>query len=86
MSEPLTAAALTVREAAKLLRVGSSKILKWLRSGELKGINTAASLCGRPRYIILPDAITEFQKRRSAAVPPKPPRRRRRTEEIDFFP
>jgi len=77
---------LTVREASRVLRVGTAKILAWLRSGELRGYSTATSLAGRPRFIIPGEAIAEFQKRRSAADPPKPPRRRKRTAFVDFFP
>jgi hypothetical protein len=80
------AAGLTVDDVAKRLRVGPDKIRRWISLGELKGINTAASLCGKPRWVITPEALIEFEKKRTGGPPPEPQRRRRQPAVIDFFP
>jgi excisionase family DNA binding protein len=76
----------TVADAARRLRVGEDKIRRWIRRGELHAVNTAAVACGRPRFVITPEALTEFERRRSAAPPPRPQRRRRRPPAIDYYP
>ena len=86
MPEAHTPAGLTTREVARLLRVGTSKVIAWIKAGELVAINTATSLSGRPRYVVLPDAIAEFQKRRTAGPTPKPARRKKRTAMVDYYP
>jgi excisionase family DNA binding protein len=77
---------LTRREVAKLLRVSPDKVMGWIRSGELPAINTASVRCGKPRYVILPHHLAEFERRRQAASPPGPQRRRRQPAAIDFYP
>jgi hypothetical protein len=77
---------LTPNELGKLFRVSSDKILSWIRSGELGAINTASNRCGRPRFVILPRHIAEFENRRKAADPPAPPRRRRQQTVKDYYP
>ena len=80
------AAGLTVREFARRYRVGEDKVRRWIICGELKAINTAAVLCGRPRWVISAEAIAEFEKLRTGGVPPKPQRRRRKTAVVDYYP
>jgi excisionase family DNA binding protein len=77
---------LTVREVARRYRVGEDKVRTWIARGELKAINTAAALCGRPRWVVPVDALAEFERRRAGGPPPKPPSRRRRREAIDYYP
>ena len=79
---------LTVADVAQRYRVSPDKVRGWIVCGELLAINTASVLCGRPRYVVPPDALAAFERRRSAAVPPKPRRRRRRQDAgyIDYFP
>jgi transposase len=80
-------AGLTVREFARRYRVSEDKVRAWVARGELKAINTAAALCGKPRWVILPEALAEFEKARRGGPAPKPQRqRRRRAQEIDFYP
>jgi transposase len=81
-----TAAGLTVRDVARRYRVGEDKVRAWIGRGELAAVNTAAVLCGRPRWVILPDALVAFERRRAGGPPPKPARRKRRVTEIDYFP
>jgi len=78
---------LTVRDVARRYRVGEDKVRGWIRRGELRAINTAAVLCGKPRWVVMPEALAEFERRRTGGAPPKPARRRRRrTEIVDYYP
>jgi excisionase family DNA binding protein len=77
---------LTVREVARRYRVGEDKVRNWIARGELKALNTAAALCGRPRWVITPEALAAFEKLRTGGPAPKPTRRRRRMGAIDFYP
>jgi hypothetical protein len=84
---PSRAAGLTVADVARRYRVSPDKVRAWIRRGELVAVNTAGALCGKPRYVVLPEALERFERGRAAAPPPKPPRRRRRRPEvIDFYP
>ena len=67
-------------------RVGEDKVRGWISRGELDAINTATALCGKPRWVILPDALALFERRRAAGSPPTPSRRQRRPAGIDFYP
>jgi hypothetical protein len=82
---------LTVADVARRYRVGEDKVRAWIARGELPAINTAAVLCGRPRWVITPDALAAFERGRRGGPPPKPaPRRRRRPAAtsgvIDYYP
>jgi excisionase family DNA binding protein len=81
-------AGLTVREVARRYRVSPDKVRAWVARGELTAINTATALCGRPRWVILPSALVEFERRRHGGPVPKPqPRRRRHSKDfVDYFP
>jgi excisionase family DNA binding protein len=81
----IAAAGLTVREVAKRYRVGPDKVRAWIRRGEMRAVNTATALCGRPRWVIPPEGLRLFERRRTATAPPKPPRRRRPLL-IDYYP
>src|SRR5262249_13038079 len=76
----------TVRDVARRYRVGEDKVRGWIARGELAAINTATVLCGKPRWVITPDALVLFENRRHGGPPPKQPRQRRRTDEVDYFP
>jgi hypothetical protein len=43
---------LTVHDVARRYRVGEDKVRAWIGRGELKAVNTAAALCGKPRWVI----------------------------------
>jgi hypothetical protein len=77
---------LTVADFARRYRVGEDKVRSWIVRGELAAINTAAVLCGRPRWVITPDALAAFERRRGAGTPAKPSRRRRRQTPVDYYP
>ena len=80
------AAGLTVEDVAKRYRVSPDKVRGWIALGELKAVNTAARLCGKPRWVIPPEAIANFEKPRRGGPAPKPRRRLRQPEAVDFFP
>jgi excisionase family DNA binding protein len=77
---------LTPNELARLLRVSPDKVRAWIARGELKAVNTATTFCGKPRYVVLPHHLAEFEEKRHAAPPPTPPRRRQRMYEVDYYP
>jgi len=86
MSDPtLPAAGLTVLDFSKRYRISPDKVRAWIVKGELAAINTASALCGKPRYVITPEALADFEKRRSAGPTPKPRRRRKRTLMVDYY-
>jgi transposase len=47
--DSISARGLTVADVAARYRVGEDKVRLWIRRGELAAINTAATLCGKPR-------------------------------------
>jgi hypothetical protein len=82
-----TGRGLTVADVARRYRVGEDKVRSWISRGELAAVNTSTSLCGKPRWVILPDSLVLFEKRRAAATPARPaPRRRKRAAGVDYYP
>jgi hypothetical protein len=78
---------LTVAEVARRYRVSPDKVRLWIKKGELRAINTASALCTKPRFVVVAEALAEFERRRQAAAPAKPaPRRRRPAETVDYYP
>jgi transposase len=78
---------LTVSEVAKRYRVGEDKVRGWIRSGVLRAINTADARAGKPRYVIMPEYLAEFERGRCVAAPQRTPRARRRAQaQRDYFP
>src|SRR5262245_2157100 len=77
----------TPRELAKILRVNADKVRALIRSGELGAINTATVRCGKPRFVVLPSHLAEFEQGRRISPPAKPARQRARQRDmIDYFP
>ena len=77
---------LVVEDVARRLRVSPDKVRVWIKRGELAAVNTADTVCGKPRFVVTPESLAEFERLRSAAAPqPKVVRRRRTTTTIDFF-
>jgi excisionase family DNA binding protein len=79
-------AGMTVREVASRFRVGRDKVRHWIKSGQLRAINTASRKCQKPRYIVLREYLAEFEATRLVAVPSKPPRYRRKAALVDYYP
>jgi hypothetical protein len=76
----------TPREVARRYRVSPDRVRGWIRSGELKALNTARARCARPRFVILSRHLADFERSRLVSPPTKPaPRRRRQTGAIDYY-
>ena len=78
-------AGLTVADFARRYRVGVDKVRAWIAKGELKAINTAALSCGKPRWVVTPEAVAEFEAKRAGGPAPKPQRRRRQSHLVDYY-
>ncbi len=77
----------TPNQLAKLLRVSPDRIRAWIKSGELPALDTAPPRSRKPRFIVLPAHLEQFErKHRAVPTATKPPRRRRRTAGVDFYP
>jgi hypothetical protein len=67
----------TPPQLGKRYRCKPSKIIALIRAGELRGIDTALPGSSRPRFVISPEAVAEFERRRSVGPLPAPVRRRK---------
>ncbi len=76
----------TVADVAARYRVGEDKVRGWIKAGRLAAVNTASARCGRPRFVVTPEALRAFEAAASACPPPAPPRRRRRAAVRDYYP
>lgn len=77
---------LTTSEVARRYRVGEDRVRAWIHSGALGALNTSDVGCARPRYVVLPEHLAQFERARSTAPTPKPTRRPRSPGERDFYP
>jgi|GEM_PF-1468307 len=75
---------LSPTELAQHWGIKVDKVLNWISSGQLKAVNVASSLSGRPRYRIDAQAIAAFKAVRTPQAPE--PRRRRRAQPDDNVP
>jgi hypothetical protein len=66
--------------------MGRDRVIGMIRRGQIRAVNTSESECGKPRYVIPPEAVEEFERSFSAAEPPKPTRRKKPITQVDFFP
>lgn len=82
---------LTPPQIARDRGIKTSKVLCWIRSGELLAVNLAEGRLGRPRWKVSVEALSAFDLARSsrAAIQPTQkrsrPRRRADPEVIEFF-
>jgi hypothetical protein len=72
---------------AAYLRISPDRVRAMILRGELSAINTSPNRCGKPRFVVLPHHLSEFERVRRAATTAKPaPRRTRRPPGfIDYF-
>lgn len=82
---PSNGAGFTTADVARRYRVGQSKVLLWIKLGELTAINTSSAMCARPRYVVTADALEQFERRRSAK-PVAKVQRRQRSAVVDHCP
>ena len=77
----------TPADIAKALGVNRTKVLAWIRRGELRAVNVAATSGRRPRWRIAQEALDAFLIARSPTPPLHAVRRRRRADPqiIQFF-
>jgi excisionase family DNA binding protein len=76
----------TPPQVAEELGVNADKVVAWIKSGELRAINVAARLGGRPRFRISEADLLAFQERRSAVpIAPRPKRQKKQDGIIEFF-
>ena len=80
------AVGLTVADVARRFRVGPDKVRSWIARGELAAVNTASVLCGKPRWVVTPEALAAFERGRAGGPPPKRARHRKRTTVVDYYP
>lgn len=78
---------ITPPQLARQWGVSPETIIAWIRSGELRAVNAAVRVGGRPRYLIDQADVVIFEARRAVVAPTKSPRRRPRiaTGVIEFF-
>ncbi len=67
---------LTPPKLAKRWGVEVTKVLAWIRSGELRAINFATKIGRRPRFKVRPEDVEAFEEARTYR--PQVPRIRRR--------
>jgi hypothetical protein len=84
-ASPLTRG-VTPRELSRRWRCSHDRIREWIRAGVLKAINLAPTNCGRPRFVVLPEHLAEFEAKRQAAPATTPRRKSRNVSEVDYFP
>ena len=65
-----------VRDIAERFGVDRAKVLAWIGRGELRAVNVADKIGGRPRYRVTLDAILAFEAALSTVPLPKVSRRR----------
>ena len=68
---------LTPPQVAKRLRVSPEKVIHWIRTGKLAGINIAESAL-RPRFRVSAESLEAFEVARAVIPPTKTPRRPKR--------
>ena len=86
MKAPDIQRGLTPRELARLLRVSPDRVRAWIVRGELGAVNTAPTQAGKPRFVILPHHLSEWEQTRQVARAAPAPRRQRRATSKDFYP
>jgi len=69
---------------AERLGIDAHKVLGWIGRGELKAVNVADHVGGRPRWRIAERDLEAFIARRSSKTEPTKTRRRKTTKPADF--
>ncbi|WP_397570219.1 helix-turn-helix domain-containing protein [Schlesneria sp. T3-172] len=77
----------TPKEVAARFRCKVEKILAWIASRELIAIQAGSNQNGgKPRWLISPEALEDFERARTTVPAPKPvPRRRRNPAPVKSY-
>ncbi len=84
----MDALSFTPPQVAHRYGVNADKVRGWIRAGEMRAINVAMNMAGRPRYVVTPEALAAFERYRSvtpAADTRARPARHRSTARIIAF-
>ena len=81
----MTSDYLTPPKLAKLWHKKPASIIDEIKAGRLRGFTTSSPGCSRPRWLISPDAVREYEEARQAKPAEKPTRRRRIASGRDWF-
>ncbi len=77
---------LTPPEVALEWGLDVSKVIAWIRTGELRAMNAARNVNGsKPRFLIDREALAEFERARSTGPVAKPVRARRSTGAVTEY-
>lgn len=78
---------ITPPQYARQLGIDTAKVLKWIRSGELRAIDASTHRGNKPRYLIDLADVAIFEASRAVQPPaPRVPRRRHKQDGvIEFF-
>jgi excisionase family DNA binding protein len=70
---------MTVGQVAKYLRIGEDRVRQMIKSGELGALNTAYERGAKPRYVVLPRHLRDWEQQHEVSPEPRQAPRRRRT-------
>jgi excisionase family DNA binding protein len=76
--KPCQTRRMTTAEVAALLGVSVLKVRAWIEAGELRAVNGATRVGGRPRWLVDPAALAEFEAARASHKPAPTTTTRRR--------
>lgn len=79
--KPVQRDRLTPPEVAKQLGVSADTVRGWIASGALKAVNIAGP-GKRPSHRISPEALADFERRRTKTAEPTPHRRKKVNSEM----
>jgi hypothetical protein len=76
----------TVADVARRHRVSPDWIRELIRKGKLRAISTARTKSGRPRFVILPEHLAEYESGIEVGQPVERVPRRKRLTRRDYLP
>ena len=77
-ASPAAPSFLSLPETAKLLRINESKLIHWIRTGELTAIDLSQNRNQRPRWKVSREELDRFLRSRQSTPAPEPPKRQRK--------
>jgi hypothetical protein len=84
--EPRPGGGLTLSDCARRYRCSRARIRQLIACGELVAVNLSLHLSGPAKWIITPDGLAEFERRRTSTPLPKTPRRKKKIDYVDYYP